>query len=68
MSISITAHVAKPDDTPVTLSITMTVGEWKRLSEQIGEGYPGWKLDQAIRKMARNVAAAHEEKMELEAQ
>lgn len=39
----------KPDDIDFTLTISMRLGEWKDLREEISkDGHTGWKLRSAI--------------------
>jgi hypothetical protein len=46
--IKASATVDQPENVPVTLTITMSLGEWKKLREQTGTQYPGWKLGELI--------------------
>ena len=47
--------IARPDAVDVTLTITMPLGRWKELREQIAGKYPGWAFAELI---ARTVAKA----------
>jgi hypothetical protein len=46
-------NVENPDDVEFTLTITMPLGEWKRLKDQLANSYPAWKLGHAISDMIR---------------
>lgn len=61
--VKIGMHCSQPDEIPVTLVITMTLGEWKRLRGQLSSGaHPGWKISDAISR----AMLAIESKIELE--
>jgi hypothetical protein len=44
----ITGKVQNTEDIDLTLSITMTIKEWKDLQKDLPERYPHWKLGGAI--------------------
>lgn len=51
-----TLRVENPDSIEMTLNLTMTLGEWKRLSEQLETGEhpgssPGWDVRLRIKHM-----------------
>ncbi|MDA8260251.1 MAG: hypothetical protein M0Z99_32235 [Betaproteobacteria bacterium] len=49
---SIQFHASAPDDIPVAMTITMTLGEWKRMQDQLsGPSFPAWRLRDAVRDM-----------------
>ncbi len=48
MSVTVRMQIPNPDVIPVTLTITMTLGEWKELREQMGREYPAYKFSDAI--------------------
>ncbi len=37
-----------PETIEMTLTVTMPLAAWRKLREQLGEGYPGWELRSAI--------------------
>ena len=44
-----TVHVERPDDTLVTITLTMTLRDWKEMQQQLdGHVYPSWKVSGAI--------------------
>lgn len=43
--------ITNPEKTECTLKITMPLEEWKRLRDQLDNGYPGWKLSSLISKI-----------------
>lgn len=45
--------IQRPDEVPMTLTMTMTLGEWKKLQEQLSTTYPSWKLSTNIGEMVR---------------
>jgi hypothetical protein len=47
--VTATAKATNPDDILVTISLTMTVGEWKRLSDDMPTN-SGWAVSRAIDK------------------
>lgn len=44
----INGQIQNTDDVEVTLSITMTMKQWKDLQKDLPERYPHWKLGSAI--------------------
>lgn len=44
---------ANPDEIKFTLTITMTLADWKKLASQIDhkQSWPGWNLESQIRDM-----------------
>lgn len=52
-----TYRIADPDSVECTLSLTMTVDQWRSLLLKINEAaYPGWILGGAIRKLIANAS------------
>lgn len=49
MSFSSTFKICDPDNVQMTLTVTMSMSEWKRLLQQLPSDYPSWKLGDAIR-------------------
>ncbi|KVE36372.1 hypothetical protein [Burkholderia sp. BDU5] len=45
--------IQRPDDVPMPLTMTMTLGEWKKLQAQLATTYPSWKLSTNIGEMVR---------------
>lgn len=43
--------IDEPSNVNVTMTITMTVADWRNLKAQLNNQYPGWKLSQAISDM-----------------
>ncbi|RSB84931.1 hypothetical protein EGT47_27965 [Burkholderia cenocepacia] len=58
--------IQQPDDVPMMLTMTMTLGEWKRLQEQLATTYPSWKLSTNIREMVRLATTTFAEAKELD--
>ncbi|PFH29080.1 hypothetical protein [Burkholderia sp. JKS000303] len=58
--------IQRPDDVPMTLTMTMTLGEWKRLEEQLSTSYPSWKLSTNIGEMVRLATTTFGETKELD--
>ncbi|KVU48169.1 hypothetical protein WK69_10690 [Burkholderia ubonensis] len=58
--------ILRPDDVPMTLTMTMTLGEWKKLQEQLASTYPSWKLSTTIGEMVRQAITTFGETKELE--
>lgn len=48
-NFSSTFKVCDPDNVQMTLTVTMSIGDWKSLSQQLASTYPSWKLNDAIR-------------------
>lgn len=46
-----TLKVEKPDGIEMTLTMTMTLGQWKELRAQLAGAWPAWELGSAIREM-----------------
>ena len=51
----------------LTLDVTMTLQEWKQLSEQLNTIYPSWRLGVAIKKMVSRAEQNYTEEVKLEA-
>jgi hypothetical protein len=49
-------QIALPDQVDFTLTMTMTLGDWKHLQKQLEGAYPAWRLSAAISSMV-NLAA-----------
>lgn len=47
-------RLADPDKLEATATITMTVGEWRRLREQLVSQHPSWRLASAIDEAIRD--------------
>ncbi|MDF0501575.1 hypothetical protein POK33_12685 [Burkholderia cenocepacia] len=58
--------IQRPDDVPMTLTMTMTLGEWKKLQEQLATTYPSWKLSTNIGEMVRLATTTFGETKELD--
>lgn len=48
-------EVEHPDAVQITLTLTMALGDWKRIREQIQSAYPGWLLGNLIRDAVRKI-------------
>lgn len=46
---SSTFRVCDPNNVQMTLTVTMSMRNWKRLAEQLDSDYPSWKLHNAIK-------------------
>jgi len=46
--VKVQACVQNPDSVAVTMTITMTLGEWRQLGADLPTRYPAWKLGSAI--------------------
>jgi hypothetical protein len=49
------AHFANVAQMDVTLTITMPLGEWRKLAADLSKDYPGFKLAEHIRSVTRGV-------------
>lgn len=58
--------IENPDSVLMTLKITMTGGEWKRLQAQLDSAYPSWKLSSAISEMVRQASTQFGETKEID--
>ncbi|MDN7488530.1 hypothetical protein QZM35_12550 [Burkholderia sp. AU45274] len=58
--------IQRPDDVPMTLTMTMTLGEWKKLENQLSTSYPSWKLSTNIGEMVRLATTTFGETKELD--
>ena len=47
-------RIENPDNVQMTLTVTMTAGEWKTLRDQLQTTYPSWKLSSAISNMVNS--------------
>lgn len=48
MTITARFMLENPDASLATMKITMTIGEWVELRDQLKSMYPSWKLSSAI--------------------
>lgn len=56
--IRATVHATKPDEIECTLELTMTLGEWRRLHEQLDAGsHPSFRIRDLVRKLISQTAA-----------
>lgn len=58
--------IERPDDVPMTLTLTMTGGQWKKLREQLATTYPSWKLASTIDAMVSRASTVFEDVKELD--
>lgn len=49
--------VEKPNEIEMTLQITMPLGDWRKLKNQLGTGYPVWRLSEEITFMIKKAEA-----------
>lgn len=49
--------VQNPDSIEMTLTVTMTLGDWKTLQRQLATPWPAWKLGEAINNMVHKANA-----------
>lgn len=63
--MNVVATINRQDDIEMSINITMTVGQWRKLREKLGTDYPGWALSPLIRevldKSLSQVSASHRE-------
>lgn len=61
-------QLARPDDAEATLTLTMTVGEWRRLATGLTEAgaYPGWQVASIIRDLTLRAVEHFDAKTETE--
>ena len=53
-----------PNSIELTISITMSLGEWQRLVERIDSSYPGWPVIAIIQRAVRKAALEYSEVLE----
>lgn len=53
VSIKVDYHASAPDDIPMSMTVTMSVSNWRRLRAGLVEhgAYPGWKIANEIANM-----------------
>lgn len=56
--------IEAPDDVPMTLSVTMTLRQWRELRSQLQSTYPSWKLSAVINEMVHEATTVFSEKVE----
>jgi hypothetical protein len=59
--------LTKPNIAEATLTVTMTVGEWKQVREQISDKWPGWTFAALIGNLIRHAEQSFQEQVESEA-
>lgn len=60
-------HLTNADDVEATLTMSMTIGDWRRLREQLqGPAYPTWKFAKAIRALVERADAHFHEVHEMD--
>lgn len=47
-------RIENPDDVEATITITMKIGEWKEIKDQLARQHPSWKLASAITQTIRS--------------
>ena len=57
--ITATAKCSQPDDVLITITMTMTAGEWRELVKGIPARYPGWPVAEAIGKAVDAFTQTH---------
>ena len=55
-----------PDDIEFSMTLVMTMGEWKRLKDQLDNAYPSWRLASAISRLVSKAAARFEEETNID--
>ena len=55
--------VENPDAVEMTLTLTMPLGQWRRLKEQLGNAWPAWDVGSAIREMITKAETHFEAKV-----
>ena len=43
--------IVDPKKVEMSITLTMTLGAWQELQEQIGDNWPGWKFKEVITDM-----------------
>ena len=46
-----TFGIREPSSVEATMSITMTTGEWEKISDQLRAAHPGWALSHHINRL-----------------
>lgn len=59
-------QAANPSGIEMTLTITMPMEEWVRLSQQLGDGYPAWKVGAMITSLTTKAVTHFDEVAELD--
>lgn len=64
-------QIHNPDTVELSLNITMTVGDWRRFSQQLAENahrttYPLWKVREHIHDAVKQLAETVEQEAEME--
>jgi hypothetical protein len=57
--IRTSARVTNPDDVEVTMTVTMTAGEWTRLACELSGDWPAWSFRQAVKEALEKFSEAH---------
>lgn len=50
-------HIDNPDAAEVTITLSMTLGQWKQVLSELGDGYPAWKVKAVIQDAIQKVDA-----------
>ncbi|MDD1789041.1 hypothetical protein [Burkholderia gladioli] len=58
--------IERPDDVPMTLTLTMTCGQWKTLQAQLDSAYPSWKLSSMISEMVHQASTTFGKTVEID--
>ncbi len=61
-------QLTKPDDAGASLTLTMTVGEWKQVRATLNKAgdYPGWRVAEIIGELVGRAAAHFDASSETE--
>lgn len=52
------------DNVPATLTMTMTIGEWKALQVQLEKAYPSYQFELAIQHLVRETSKTLSEEID----
>jgi hypothetical protein len=66
MSIHGEVALTRPDDMEATLTMTMTIKEWRSITAAVGtQGTPNWYMTALIRKIIDRAETSFNEKIEM---
>ena len=54
-----------PDSAEATMTLTMTLREWKELRQQLTTDYPAWRFGEAICSLVQHAHAKFHEQVEI---
>lgn len=66
MSVRGVFSLTDPDEADATLTLVMSVREWKQLAQQLSNDYPSWRVGIAISRLVGHAGQSFGDQVEIE--